>query len=192
MAYITDNLLAAGKCVPFVVVMNNGLLKKEHEKHLVDSFEGLEDIITEECRKLIERRYRVRRDKWGRAIAGLSLGSMTASYIGFRHPELYSAIGIISGFLRRRDHYNTYEQCPYLFTLHDAQKTETEYRLIFRSEGEADRHMHEFIEDDAFCAVGGVDKLPLYVRKTYPNQTHEWGAFRRAYIDFAQYVFQWT
>ena len=72
-------------------------------KSPVDSFDGIEQIITEECRAYIENHYRVRRDKWGRAIAGLSLGSMTASYIGFRHPALYSAIGVFSGFLRRRE-----------------------------------------------------------------------------------------
>lgn len=191
MAYITDNLLAEGKCVPFIVVMNDGLAKMEHEKHMVDSFDGLDQIITKECREFIEKRYRVKPGKENRAIAGLSLGSMAASYIGFNHPELYSAIGTFSGFLRRRDNFNTYEQCPYLHFLQDAEKLIKNYKLVFRSMGEADRHMHEFIEDDAFCAVGGADALPCYIRRTYPGQTHEWGAFRRAYYDFAQLVFKW-
>lgn len=191
MAYITDNLLAEGKCVPFIVVMNDGLVKMPHEQHMVDSFDGLEQLITEESRCFIESRYRVKPGKENRAIAGLSLGSMAASYIGFRHPELYSAVGVFSGFLRRRDNFNTYEQCPYLYILHDAEKVSKEYQLVFRCEGEDDRHMHEFIEDDEFCTVGGVDQLPCYVRRTYPGQTHEWGAFRRGYYDFAQLVFQW-
>lgn len=65
-----------------------------------------------------------------------------------------------------------------------------DYRLLFRCEGDKERQLHEFLEDDAFCAQYGVDKMPGYHRILYPNQTHEWGVWRRALRDFAQLLFR--
>lgn len=188
-ANILDNLLYEGNCVPFVVVMNDGMVKGPTDK-TIDSFDAIEQIITSDCRKHIESRYRVRTDKWNRAIAGLSLGSMQSSYIGMRHPELYGSIGLFSGFLRRRDTYNTYELSTHLEAMRNSAQFTQDYRLFFRSIGGEDRRLNEFLEDDGFCAQYGVDRMPGYHRRVYPHQPHEWGAWRRALKDFAQLVFQ--
>ena len=34
-----------------------------------------------------------------RAMAGLSMGSLQTSIVGFHHPEIFSALGIFSGFV---------------------------------------------------------------------------------------------
>lgn len=188
-AYILDNLLYERKCVPFLVVMNDGMVKGPTDK-TIDSFDAIEQIITTDCRKYIEAHYRTKTDKWNRAIAGLSLGSMQASYIGMRHPELYGSIGVICGFMRRRDTYNTYELSTHLDAVRNSEKFMQDYRLFFRCEGDKERQLHEFLEDDAFCAQYGVDKMPGYHRILYPNQTHEWGVWRRALRDFAQLLFR--
>ena len=188
LPYILDNNIADGKAVPFVVVMNNGMLKAPHESHIND-FDGIEGIITEDCRRFIEDKYRVRTDKWGRAIAGLSLGSMQAMYIGLRHPELYSAVGSFT-FLRRRDRTNTYEDNPHLDAFKNPDQLWSDYHLIFRSIGDAEDKMDEFLEDDAFIARYGADQNPGYVRRVYPNEQHNWNCWRRALNDFSQFVFQ--
>jgi len=188
-SYIMDNLIAQGKAVPFIIVMNDGMVKAETDKH-IDDFDGIEAVITEDCRKFVEGKYRIKTDKWNRALAGLSLGSMQTSYIGMRHPELYGYLGVFSGFLRRRDTYNTYELSTHLQAVRDPQKFMSDYRVFFRSEGEQDRQFSEFLEDDKFLEQYGIPEMGGYVRKTYPHMAHEWGAWRRALIDFAQLIFR--
>jgi len=188
--YILDNLLAEGRAEAFIAVMNDGMVKAPTDTG-IDSFDGIEQIITLDCREFIEGKYRVNTDKWSRAIAGLSLGSMQASYIGMRHPELYGYIGVFSGFMRRRDNFNTYELSEHLEAVRNYEKFALDYKLFFRSEGDLDRHFDEFLEDDEFCIKYGIDKIPGYVRRVYPGQGHEWGAWRRALYDFAQHVFKW-
>ncbi len=189
LPYILDNVLAEGKGVPFVVVMNDGMIKLPYETQ-IDSFDGIEGVITEDCRKYIEGKYNVYTDKWHRAIAGLSLGSMQSSWIGFRYPELYSAVGLFSGFMRRRDNHNTYDDAPQLDIMKDQERFLSEYKLFFRSIGSEERMMHEFIEDDGFCAKYGADQVKTYCRKIYDGHDHVWNCWRRALYDFAQLVFQ--
>ena len=45
----------------------------------------------------VETRYRVRKDRAGRGIAGTSMGGFGAHYIGIRHKDLFSAVGSIFG-----------------------------------------------------------------------------------------------
>ena len=188
-SYIMDNLIAKGKAVPFIVVMNDGMVKAATDKY-IDDFDGIEAVITEDCRKFIEGKYRVKTDKWSRALAGLSLGSMQTSYIGMRHPDLYGYLGVFSGFIRRRDTCNTYELSTHLEAVRNPEKFKEDYRVFFRSEGEKDGQFYEFLEDDAFLEQYGIPEMPGYVRKTYPHMAHEWGAWRRALIDFAPLLFK--
>ena len=186
--HILDNLIADGKCVPFVVVMNSGMLKKPGQTGMND-FDGIEGIICEDCRRYIEERYRVRKDKWGRAIAGLSLGSMQASYIGMRHPELFGAIGSFT-YIRCRDRDNTHEGNPHLNVLKDPEQFWKDYKVFFRSIGSVEAHLNEFEEDDAFIHSFGIDESPNYHRHVYPNMIHNWNCWRRALCDFAQVIFK--
>jgi enterochelin esterase-like enzyme len=188
LTYIMDNNIADGKSVPFIVVMNNGMLKAPHESAMND-FDGIEGIITEDCRKFIEDKYRVKTDKWSRAIAGLSLGSMQASYIGLRHPELFGSIGSFT-YMRLRDRDNTFEGNPHLNALKDYDKFWSEHDLLFRSIGGEEAHLHEFQDDDAFIESYGIDKNEGYVRHIYPGQVHNWNCWRRALNDFTQVVFK--
>ncbi len=190
LAYILDNLLAEGKCVPMLVVMCNGLVKLPHERGIIDSFDGVEGMLTRDVRAFVEENYRARTDKNSRALAGLSLGSMQTSQIGMSHPELYGYLGLFSGFLRRRDHWNTYAQNPYLRCLDDRGRFAADYRLFFRCEGDADGNFPEFQEDDAYLADRGIDTLPGYVRRVYPGCAHEWRAWRLALRDFAPLLFR--
>lgn len=188
LPWIMDNCIAEGKAVPFIVVMNNGMLRRPGENHIND-FAGIEAIITQECRNHVEQRYRIKKDRQNRAIAGLSLGSMQAMYIGLRNQELYASIGSFT-FLRCRDRNNTYEGNPHLDALRDAEAFWANHQLFFRSIGGAEGTLNEFLEDDAFLAQYGIDQNPNYYRRIYPNQQHNWNCWRRAYYDFCQVLFQ--
>ena len=61
-----------------------------------------EDYFFQELIPYIEKTYRVRTDKGGRAIAGFSMGGGAATVYGVHHPEKFSMVYDISGYLRRQ------------------------------------------------------------------------------------------
>ena len=56
-----------------------------------------ETYITKEVIQKIDKNYRTIADKKGRVITGLSMGGHGALYLSTKHPELFSAVGSMSG-----------------------------------------------------------------------------------------------
>ena len=61
-----------------------------------------EDYFFNEFIPYIEKTYRVRTDKGGRAIGGFSMGGGAATVYGVHHPECFCMVYDISGYLRRQ------------------------------------------------------------------------------------------
>lgn len=190
LGYILDNLNAQQKTVPFVVVMNDGMIMAADEPAR-DSFTAIEAIITEECRSYIESRYRVKKDKWSRALAGLSRGSVQTSVIGMTHPDLYGYLGLFSGFMRRISE-SDHEKNKHLDAVRDPEQFVKDFRVFFRSIGDCENEtqLGRFMEDDAYLKHVGLFDSPVHTRITYPGMRHEWACWRRAIIDFAQLLFR--
>lgn len=187
--YIMDNMIAEGLCEPFIVVTNDPMMQLPYEMEAVDNFDGFDHTLIKDCIPFIDSRYRTKADKWHRAMAGFSLGSMQTSCVGLSHPETFGWLGVFSGYLRRRDSHPRYEQNPYLENLTENYLNEN-YKLFYRCMGDLDGNFPEFIEDDGFCAQQGADKAKCYVRKVYPNCIHDVNAERRQYFDFAKLLFK--
>ena len=92
--FIIDNLIAAGKAKPMVVVMPHGHtgpfsfgmpLSGEFEPELVT------DIMPE-----MEKRYRVYTERQHRAMAGLSMGGSHTLNIGIPHLDQFAYLGVFS------------------------------------------------------------------------------------------------
>lgn len=62
-----------------------------------------EDYIASDLVQDVERKYRVIRARYGRAIAGLSMGGYGAIKIALRHPAEFAAAGSFSGAFRATD-----------------------------------------------------------------------------------------
>jgi enterochelin esterase-like enzyme len=95
--FILDNLLAAGKIKPFIVVMpfGYGVVPGEPQSENTAKFgkDLVEDVIP-----YIEANYRAFTDRDRRAIAGLSMGGGQALTIGLNNLDLFSHIaGFSSG-----------------------------------------------------------------------------------------------
>ena len=186
--YLLDNLLADGLCVPFIVVMNDGMERLEGEGYW--DFTSFEKMLLEECIPFVQQHYRVLPGKENRALAGLSMGSEQTSVIGLRHPELFSALGMFSGFVRM-DTKTPFFSCPHLRALeHNPAYIEENYRVFFRSIGSRDVYLNVFLEDRAHLSALGILDKPCMHEKVYDGLTHDWGAFRRAMRDFAQLIFR--
>lgn len=194
LAPMLDNLIADGRAEPCVVVMNNTHVRAGEEA--ADRgraiFGAVERLLVEESLTYIESRYRVRKDKWGRAIAGLSMGGMQSSFVGFSHPELYGYLGIFSSSIRCRHYWNGYEDNPHLAGIGKCLgMLSEEYRVIYRGVGYQERESRPWHkEDDRFLEEIGVTALPCYHYKLHPVMCHEWGCFRRSLYDFLQLIFK--
>ncbi|MBQ4266460.1 MAG: hypothetical protein IJB85_13215 [Clostridia bacterium] len=188
LPYLMDNLLADGLCVPFIVVMNDGMERLAGEGYW--DFTSFEKMLLEECIPFVHEHYRVLPGRENRALAGLSMGSEQASVIGLRHPELFSALGMFSGFVRM-DTKTPFLSCPHLRVLKDHPSfIEENYRVFFRSIGSHDVYVNVFQEDHAQLEALGVIDKPCMHERMYEGLTHDWGAFRRAMRDFAKLVFR--
>ena len=100
LQFILDNLIAEGKAVPFAVVMCNGMVQTvtEDGRRIVD-FMLLEPQLLTDVIPFVEKKFRIGGSRERRAMAGLSMGSLQTSIIGFTHPEYFCALGVFSGFV---------------------------------------------------------------------------------------------
>lgn len=112
---IMDNLIAEGKAKPMIVVMTNGNVAQEaapgesnlgyikpsmQMDHTMDGKfeETFPDVI-----KFVESNYRVKAEKSGRAIAGLSMGGYHSLHISRYYPNTFDYVGLFSAAIMSND-----------------------------------------------------------------------------------------
>ncbi|EMI56260.1 alpha/beta hydrolase-fold protein [Rhodopirellula sallentina] len=98
---IFDNLIAAGKITPMVVVMPNGhpVDLQQHpwseEYHIKNAKTFVKDVI-EDVVPMIERQYHVSDDPQRKAITGLSMGGGHSIMMAMDHPKEFAWVGAFS------------------------------------------------------------------------------------------------
>ena len=101
--FILDNLIAAKKAVPLLVVMDCGYAATGEVSLVLNMttlrqrMEEFEAVLVRELIPNIDAAYRTNPTRDFRAMAGLSMGGMQTLHTTLRHPELFSAIGAFSG-----------------------------------------------------------------------------------------------
>ena len=105
---ILDNLIAAGKAEPMIVVMPNGNAAMEAAPgesslgftqptpNLPKTMDGSYESSFPEIVDFIDSNYRTKRDKGSRAIAGLSMGGYHSLHISKEYPDMYDYVGLFS------------------------------------------------------------------------------------------------
>lgn len=92
--FILDNLIAAGKAKPMVVVMPHGHTGPfRFGMPMVGEFES--EFVTDIMPQM-EKRYRVYADRQHRAMAGLSMGGAHTLNIGIPHLDQFAYLGVYS------------------------------------------------------------------------------------------------
>jgi S-formylglutathione hydrolase FrmB len=91
------DLARAARGLPLVIVMPDG----ENAWYTNAAGKGprFEDYVADDLVKDVESKYRVIRSRYGRAIAGLSMGGYGALKIGLKRPERFAAAGGFSSAL---------------------------------------------------------------------------------------------
>ena len=95
---IMDNLIAQGKCKPFIVVMTYGMTNDTRIGGLGSfNFKNFETVLCDELVPYIDANFKTKTDKWNRAMAGLSMGGMETKNITLSRPEMFGYYGLLSG-----------------------------------------------------------------------------------------------
>jgi len=105
---IMDNLIAQGKAKPMIVVMTNGNVSQQAAPgestlgmykptfQLPNTMDGKFEETFLDVIKFIEGNYRVKTEKSGRAIAGLSMGGYHSLHISRYYPNTFDYVGLFS------------------------------------------------------------------------------------------------
>ena len=113
-AHILDNLIAAGKAKPMIVVMTNGNISQEAAPGetpngftvptlmLPKTMDGNFELAFPDVIKFVESNYRVKADKNDRAIAGLSMGGCHSLYISANYPDTFGYVGLFSAAINKQ------------------------------------------------------------------------------------------
>lgn len=95
---IMDNLIAEGKCKPFIVVCTYGLTNNI-KFGTIGQFTAkeFETVLVDELIPYIDSHFKTINKKEGRAMAGLSMGGVETKLITLRRPEVFAYWGLLSG-----------------------------------------------------------------------------------------------
>ena len=95
---IMDNLIAEGKCKPFIIVMTYGMTNEIRFGGLRNfDISHFETVLVDELVPYVDAHFRTLSDQPNRAMAGLSMGGMETKMITLRNLDKFSHIGLFSG-----------------------------------------------------------------------------------------------
>ncbi|HSO87786.1 MAG TPA: alpha/beta hydrolase-fold protein [Draconibacterium sp.] len=185
---IMDNLIAEGKAVPFIIVMDNGSWRMPQRpangqrpaqwppEGWADGFKItlLKDIIP-----MVDAEYRTIADQQHRAMAGLSMGGMQTRVITLGNPDVFSYVGMFSGGS---------------ISVEDVEKApgfKEKVKLVFISYGSREIEnprpgpWGDPKENAETLKAAGMN-THFYVS---PQTAHEWQSWRRGLYQFAPLLF---
>jgi enterochelin esterase family protein len=199
--FILDNLFAAGKARPMIVVMDNGYANRPSAAPAPATppapapapgtrpgpprfdFSGFEAVLLGELIPKVDASYRTLADREHRALAGLSMGSMQAMQIGLAHTDTFAWIGAFS--LPPIGQFNV--DTSYGGAFREPAAFNAKMRLLWLGAGTAEerfaaavRAIHEALERT------GVAHVVFESQGT----SHEWQTWRRSLLDFAPRLFR--
>jgi enterochelin esterase-like enzyme len=154
---VADKLIASGETAPFIVVMPRDRIWLEPTE---DNFGK---AVEQSLIPWINEHYRTIPDRAHRAIGGLSRGGAWAVHIGLSRWDLFSAVGVHSGFVFYSD-----SQPLYLWLYNTPEGMEPR---IYMDVGDEDRP--EIIE-------GGAWLENLLIKLDIP---HEWHMFSGEHVE---------
>lgn len=111
VAEIMDNLIAAGRVEPMIVVMPNGCMRHDaapgyseegfYKPYMSGSMDGSFEEYFDGVVEWVDAHYRTYPSKECRAIAGLSMGGFHAMQISKRYPDMFDYVGLFSAAIYR-------------------------------------------------------------------------------------------
>ncbi len=189
---IMDNLIAAGKAKPFIIVMDYGTWRRPEGAHKAPRdttqrrvwppqgwADGFKNTLIKEIIPMIDENYRSLAEPEHRAMAGLSMGGMQTRIITLAHPELFSYVGMFSeGSISPDDVEGSPEfkgKIKLVFISYGGRELENPRRGPWGDPKE---------NTEALKSAGM--KTHFYVS---PKTAHEWQSWRRGLYEFTPLLF---
>jgi enterochelin esterase family protein len=178
--YILDNLIAAGKAKPMIVVMPFGHTPERAGSNMLANTDFAEDFL-KDLIPCVEANYRVIKAPGSRAMAGLSMGGAHTLNNGITHPELFGYVGVFSMGMQNPQQIADYE-ARYGAALDRAAKS---MKLVYYAVGKADFLYPAIAPTRAMFARHGI-------KDVYHESEggHTWINWRRYFNDFAPRLFK--
>ncbi len=194
---ILDNLIAEGRAVPMLVVMENGYAHRVGEvrvpitpgasrREFQRMFEAADELFVNDLIPMIDTHYRTLPDRDHRAIAGLSMGGLQAFTIGLGHTDIFASIGGFSGagggFGGEVD-----LEADYGGIMADSSTFNRLMNLLWIGIGtdEGDRFYNSIRGYHELLKSAGI----AHVYYESPGTAHEWLTWRRCLHEFAPRLF---
>ncbi|MDE5909524.1 MAG: hypothetical protein K2H52_12390 [Lachnospiraceae bacterium] len=186
-----DNAIAEGKCVPFIVVMNNGMIRYPGCNLSLRDM-AFEDNLLGSNIPFIESEYRVYTDKYHRAIAGLSMGAYASNDIAMGHPELFAYVAAFTGCMYhggvpQENYVRPWERVM----LEDhGEMVKKEYRVFFQLATTMEDYIDYVYEDNRICRENGVADMPGYRFIVHDQDETKWTSWRMGLYEYIKMLFR--
>jgi enterochelin esterase family protein len=185
---ILDNLIAAKKAVPMIIVMDNGYAYKPQDDKTARPAMVFEEVMVNEIIPMIDTRFRTLANRENRAIAGLSMGANQTMRIMMNHLDKFSYYG---GFSGTSNYPSAAEIDPATFLdgkFKDGASINKQIKLLWLGLGTK--------EPDPFPGSVGAFRAMLdkqgikYTWYESVGTAHEWLTWRRSLNQFAGLIFK--
>ena len=186
--FIIDNLIAEGKAVPMIVVMDWGQAPTPNQPVHIPSTPPppeINEVTIKELIPMVDATYRTIPDRDHRAIAGLSMGSVQTLYIGLSNLDTFSYLGIFSRRPMDANEFNIEKSFGGVFT--NAEAFNQKVHLFWWGAGTAE----EGIYNAAKANLAELTRIGIKsVFVEFSGTSHEWQTWRKSLYDFAQRLFK--
>ncbi len=189
MNFIMDNLIAEGKAVPMIVVMDNGNIEvfkpepgETPDQARVKFGADFTPILLNEIIPHIESNFRVLTDRENRAMAGLSWGGLQTFNITLNNIDKFAYIGGFSG--AGQINLNQLDKA-YNGVFKDAKTFNEKVQVFFLGIGSEERPERTKNLSDGLKAAGINN---IYYES--PGTAHEFLTWRRCLNEFAPLIFK--
>lgn len=188
MSFIMDNLIAAGKAVPMIVVMECGYATSPGEPEPEPGRRAINNVfgrvMVDDLIPTIDATYRTLADREHRAMAGLSMGSMQTMEITTGHLDLFAWIGSFSGPLLRGELFDIATVFDGAFS--NAEAFNAQVHLLWAGAGTEEPRIYNPAKE----RVTALKKAGIHcVWFESPGTAHEWLTWRRCLKDFVPRLF---
>jgi enterochelin esterase family protein len=197
--FILDNLIAAHKAVPMIIVNENGLPGSSFQPpvpagagskpppvallaryFMNEPYTAFDRVISHDLISFIDANFRTVADREHRTIAGLSMGGAQALRIGLNHPDQFAYIGAFSPAIDITDTTKDYDG-----RLASPEKLNQQLRLLWIGIGSDDFLREPVQESHATLEKAGIKHV--WVES---SGAHVWTVWRKYLADFAPRLFQ--
>ena len=203
--FILDNLTAAGRCKPMIVVMAYGYARRKGEvppdltgkafgspefrKAMQDMAQAFEDDVTLALIPFVDVTYRTIADRDHRAMAGLSMGGMQTFQVTLNHLDLFSYIGGFSGAggLQMITDQKPDWKAAYNGVFADPAALARKVHLLWLGVGTVEPERMRAGIQGLHAALTEIGIQHVYWES--PGTDHEWQTWRRDLEDFAPRLF---